>query len=707
MIVESRNIADALGGLPRDGELLFPMWPLSREGEPPPRVSAFRERPLAFIGAWEPLSFRTRAGYAYTDEEEFLRESEFSDAAFARHASAGASSIIFPFAKGFGLAATAEELAQEKDAILRAKARGLLAGAYIRVDIVAPELLRRDCPDVEDWLAVGMDGLRGSYSLQQTWRKRVCFSHVSAARWLEKLLAYGVRDLAADYLHLDGCAVADRPWETCRCPLCLETYRRWLRERFADPKARRKFFGIVDFEVLEFPEFSPARPLPTVLSSADMQAWYLFQWERGAAFMRHIRRFVRDLSPDVAVTINPPGWGRTTHAHRIRCQRVEPLLPWVDMVMIEDSLHLRYKEGAIRSRIGIFKTAREYDVPVGHYHWLDHPKEIEASLCLSLAANGGNAGCLGFSFRYLPHFELGVGEKQRLTHWAGEHQALLRETRPHGSLALLRHFPSLAWNGREPWVAAGILERLLLQMHVPWRMLDRISEDALRDIQTLLLPDAESLSDRELDILRDWTRGGGRLFFTGRSGTHNEFRRRRPRAAILSWTPERSQPADAARWYSWCREDFSEGRMLDGGLKGEPWIEDFGSGKLGYWPTLCPPDAPSLITHYVEEFAMPENSSDLEAFIRNLHGPFSLEVHGPPSILMESATHIPTGDILLHVLQTDIDAPPINLDIHCQDRKGTLRVISPDSAPPRLERRGETLALLSLARYAVLIFSKL
>lgn len=371
-----------------EDDLLFPMWPLSREGVPPPRVKAFLDRPLAFIGVWEPLSFRSRAGYAYVDEEDYFREEEFSDKALDRYGELGAGGIVLPYAKGFGLKATEEELEQEKDVIRRAHVRGLKAGVYIRVDALVPELVRRDCPDVEEWISVGMYGRRSTYTAQQTFRLRICYSHPGAVRWLEKLFLYAVEELGADYLHLDGYSVTHLPWDACRCPRCLETYRVWLQQRFADPKLRRRVFGLVDFDAIEFPEFYPHAPLPTVLTSADMQAWYLFQWERQVAFTRHVRRFTRQLAPDLALTANP-GWGRMDNGLRIAAKNVEALLPWLDMVFIEDALHLDFRNGSICSRIGVFKTAQEYGLPVGHYHWTTNAKKIEASLALSIAANGG------------------------------------------------------------------------------------------------------------------------------------------------------------------------------------------------------------------------------------------------------------------------------------------------------------------------------
>lgn len=680
------------------------MWPLSAEGTPPPRVQSFREHPLAFVGAWEPLSFRSRAGYAYTDEEEFLLENEFSDDALESYVKLGANSIVLPYAKGFGLKATEEELQLEKDVINRAHARGLKAGAYIRVDLLIPELVKQDCSDVQEWLVVGMHGRHSPYSAQQTFRKRVCHSHPSAVRWLEKIFTYGIKELGADYLHLDGCSVTYRPWDTCRCQRCLDTYRHWLKRRFVDERLRKRIFGLVDFDEIDFPEFQPNAPLPTVLTSADMQAWYLFQWERGAAFMRHIRRFIRQLSPETAVTINPPGWGRAVHAPRILCQTIEPLLPWVDMVLLEDNLHLDFQNGSICSRIGIFKTAREYDVPVGHYHWSADPKKIEPSLALSVAANGGNVSCLGFTFRYLPHYTSGLEEKRRLTTWAEAHRPLLGATRPFGEIALLRHFPSLAWNGRDPWHGAMGLEQILVRMHVPWRMFDHISRTALDQVRTLLLADMESLADDELAILRDWVQSGGRLFFTGRTGTHDEFRRRRPRPAILSWLPEHDLPGNAVRWYAWCKEDFSEDDVQDGGLKGEPWMQPYGEGRLGYWPRIGNGDAPGLLDSYVkaEDWVAPSNADEIEKFIRKLHGSFQFEVEGPSSLLTETAIHAVTGETLLHLIQVDGNAAPIDLAIH-RAGEGDVRIFSPDPVPPVFERRGNTLHLRGLNRYAVVI----
>lgn len=684
-------------------------WRFSEEGEPPPRIQAFQERPLAYIGAWEPLSFRRRAGYAYTDEEDHLRENEFSDTALDHYVETGATAVVFPFAKGFGLKATQEELAQEGDVMRRARARGLFAGAYIRVDALIPELVIQDCPDVMDWLATGMYGRHSPYSPQQTFRKRICLSHPGAIQWIERLLDYAVRELDADFLHLDGFHTAHRPWEACRCHRCLGIYRQWLRVRFADSRQRARLFGIVDFDRMEFPDFEPRASLPTVLSASDMQAWYLFQWERCVAFVRHIRRFLLQLSPRVALTINPPGTSRVAHAPRIICQAVEPLLPWVDMVMVEDGLHLGFLNGSICSRIGLHKTIREYGIPLGHYHWEADPRKIGASLALSIAANAGSVSCLGFSFRYLPHYTLGWEEKRRMTRWARDHWALLGQTRPYGEIALLRHFPSLAWNGREPWHAAMGIEQILVRMRVPWRMLDRLTKEVLSGIRTLLLPDMESLADAELSLLCEWVRQGGRLFFTGRSGTHDEFRRRRSHPAIPAWLPGGDVPVSALHWHTWYKEDFSEEETRAGGFKGESWIEPLGSGLLGYWPRIGEGHATCLVNSYIrpEEWVAPSNADAIETFIRELHGPFDIEVEGPSSLLVEVTRCETTGEILIHLIQVDPSVSSTDVTIHWQDRGAQFRwVLTPEGSPPRVQHEDTSMRVFGIDRYAIVGISK-
>jgi hypothetical protein len=679
---------------------VFPEWPLGAAGDaPPPRVQWLRDQPLAFIGAWEPLSFRRRTGYAHTDEAEFMREHEFSEAAFKRYAELGANLIVLPFAKGFGLQSTQGEIAEEKVWAQRARDHGLRVAAYIRVDALVPETVVAECPDVEQWLSHGMDGRYSRYTAQQTFRKRLCYSQPGAMEYLQHVMKAAIHDFGADMLHLDGYHISILPWETCRCERCTAGYRRWLKWRFADEALRAQVFGIMDFDTIEMPEFEPGATLPPVIVSADMQAWYQFLWERLLVFTRHLRRFVRQVDPEIAVSINP-SWGREANAARLIGTQVEVLLPWADSIWMEDTAHLQFSDGHVVSRQGLFKTAREYSLPVSHYHWHREAAEIEASLALSMASNGGNASCLGFSFRYLPHFSLAEETKRHYTHWAREHWRTLSGTSPVGEIALMRHQRSLAFNCDQPWISAIAMEQLLIRMRVPWRIFDTLDESQLSQIRTLLLPDAESLADEEIELLKDWVQRGGNLFITERTGTHNEYRRRRSQHVFMP------RETDARDWFAWMSHDHVEIESVaqETGECGE--ILHQGKGRLGYWPVLRPPfEGINCWFVPTKERRPPANAEQVEAFLRELHGSFDYEVHGDDSLLTDTAVQPRTGEYLLHIIRTDTKPGVANVTIARRGKWPELRVLSPDLEPPQITMNDDTLQLRNLQRYAVVVMS--
>lgn len=294
-----------------------------------------------------------------------------------------------------------------------------------------------------------------------------------------------------------------------------------------------------------------------------------------------------------------------------------------------------------------------------------------------------------------------------MTHWASAHWPLLGSTRPFGDIALLRHFPSLAWNARQPWHAAMHMEQILVHMRIPWRLFDTLSAEVLSGMRTLLLPDVESLSDGELNLLQSCAQGGGRLFFTSRTGTHDEFRRRRPCPAILSWLPEFDRSRGAEDWFSWYKEDFSESEEAGDHPTGEPWIRPFGKGCLGYWPQIGAGNPPCLANSSLkpEEWKLSPEAPAIKKFLRDLHGPFRFEVNGPDSLLTNTALHADTGEILLHLIQVDTDAAPIDLVICGVNDSENVRLLSPDVVPPKLQRMHDGLHLLGLNRYAIIVFS--
>jgi len=645
-----------------------------------------------------------------TDEARYSREEEFSDRAIGRYLDAGATMVVIPYAKCFGLEATPEEIAEGKDFIARARARGLRTSVYLRVDALAPETVAAAHPEVHEWLALGMHERKSYYGAQQTFRQRVCYFHPGAMAWLEGVLRHAVEEMKADMIHCDGFSPAGHlPWQTSRSPRALAAYRAWLKRRYADPAEREAFFGVVDFDRIEFPEYAEGPRLPAMLRSADFQAWYRFLWDKELAFTRHVRRHVKSLDPEVALYANP-WWSRAVPVPRVACSHVERLLPWLDAVFSEDPYHLQFTGGRVRSRLGMFKTAREYDIPVLHYHWVAKPRAVQSSLALSVAANGGHAAALGFGLRYMPHYSIEGETKRKVVSWVQDHWPLLGRNRPLGDLALVRHHESMAWNAREPWWAPMGFEQLLTAMKVPWRLFDRLEAAPMAQVRTLVLPEAESLSDEELVLLRGWVENGGNLLVTGRTATHDGSRRRRPANGILSWLPDYRVPGPT-EWLRWAIEDGCEVDYEFEEENGErsPRIVKVGRGRLGIWPELQWPqslrdlggECYGLQCIRPRDLTPPLEEQQLAAFVRELHGEFPVEVEGPASLLVEYSQQPKTGEWLIHLIDCGATAQTAPVTLRRRGGWSGVRLLTPDDTPVTHIVEGDNLRLRGLPVYTV------
>ena len=690
----------------------YPFWPQSSpDGDPPPKAAWVQAQPVSFVGGWEPLAFRQRAGFAFHDEQDSYYNDEYSDEALQRIKALGCNHIVLPFTKGDGLTAIGRELDFIKATVERAHRCGLRAGVYIRVDNVIADTVRSDYADVDEWLAVGVDEHIGTYewNIQQTFRQLVCYTHPSAVKWLERAFRYAIEDLNADLLHLDGFAIGHTPWNCCRCARCNECFRSWLRQTYGEQRLRDEF-GIVQIDHVKIPEVISNKPLPDTLANADMILWHLHQWDKQFAFTRHVRRFAKGLSPDVAMSVNPSLF---KHINILRWLLFDwkPIMQWVDLVWCEDPFHLRFDRGrdTVISRIGEFKRAQEHGTPLATYHKLRDDAEIEKSVSFTTAVNGLHPGCQGFSFRYLHNFNLAYESKMRFHAWLKERWPNWAPTQPFGEIALLHHTASLAWNAKEPWLTLYAFEQILLHMKIAWRQFDQVDASRLNEVRTLILPDAECLSDPELDVIKQWVQDGGNLLFTQASGGFDEIRRRRARHPIFDWVPAWKQryndTVDARTWFDWK-------------IDTDPQIVPLGRGRLGLWPHLqvdC--DATLLPEPFKlesrafgpDQLVTPADRGSLVGFLKALHGPMDIEVFGTNAIVVEVVRCAKRrGTKLIHLVQTDAKIDKSEVVVAVRNLKNhRFQLFSPDQLPPQLIVDGQTARVRDLTTYAVLEYEHL
>jgi hypothetical protein len=332
-------------------------------------------------------------------------------------------------------------------------------------------------------------------------------------------------------------------------------------------------------------------------------------------------------------------------------------------------------------------------------------------MALYLAANGGNISTLGFTLRYYAHFRIAADVKKRLNAWIGKHWELFRQSKPCGEIGLVRHHQSLAWNARQPWFAAMALEHMLTRMKVPWRMIDRIEDETLRELKTLLLADMDCLSDEELTAINRWVENGGRMFFTFRTALFNGYRQRRARHPILDWSRELktrfNDRIDSSVWFEWSQEDYHDRNAEESFLNQSPTIAGVGKGKLGFWPRLRVPLTGCTLSRRIlaEDVCLPEDAPAIEQFVRDLHGSMEIEGEGADSVLVE-ANHHRNDDIrFLHLVNVKPTDEVVDLNVRLREPwKGKLELLSPDQTPPTMTVQGDRLTIRNLHKYAVVVF---
>ena len=137
-----------------------------------------------------------------------------------------------------------------------------------------------------------------------------------------------------------------------------------------------------------------------------------------------------------------------------------------------------------------------------------------------------NRNCLGDVGSPLSALEL-PDDALRYIRFYRDNNRHYAATQPVADVALLRSFPSMAYNSLGPHLETTLMEQLLIQHKIPFDLIFDQHWIDLSKYRAVILADQESLSDRAVEQLREYVRGGGGLVATGRTSLYNDWRRRR------------------------------------------------------------------------------------------------------------------------------------------------------------------------------------
>jgi hypothetical protein len=237
-----------------------------------------------------------------------------------------------------------------------------------------------------------------------------------------------------------------------------------------------------------------------------------------------------------------------------------------------------------------------------------------------------------------------------------------RGARSLADVAILRGYASMANNNSSVHRATVLGEQVLIQNRIPFHIVFDQHLQRLHDYRVLLLTEQECLSDRDLKKILSFVEAGGAVVATGTTATFDAWRRRRPGNGLAAAL------------------GFQAGTATVRGT--------FGKGRFAYIPAVIPAgqgsDDRAILRDRelsADAWRLPANTAEIVETLRwAAGGPFTAEIHGPPTLVSEATEDGSHRLRLIHLLNYDAGHPAghITVDLAFPAPVKSVTVLSPD-----------------------------
>ncbi len=643
---------------------------------------AWWDQGVVFVGNWEPLVFRLRHGGELSVDVAERYQREHTEETVLKLKEAGVNMVLTHFYKT-GLDSEKEDVELAKQLGALCHRHGLKLGTYIGGTIFAETLLR-DIPDAKDWVRYDEHGNPVRYS-EQTYRYRPDFNHPGYVEHMKRVIRVAIEEVHTDLIHLDNHALIAPPW-TGNTPEINRRFREFLAKKYS-PEQLKNRLGFSDIRAVTAPAWhgisSPAAMSP--ITDPLIQEWIDFRCQDFAEYYGKLAAYIRQLNPNVLVELNPHGIYGSNRAflHGIDHAR---LLPHGSVFWSEEPNEAQVDaNGVLVSKIRSFKLARSLDQTIFIYTGAQRADPALRSYRLLMAeAMAFNRNCLGDLGSPLTAYEM-PEDMKRYVRFYLDHNRHYASTRVVADVAILRSFPSMAYNSLGPHLETTLMEQLLIQEKIPFDIIFDQNLGDLSKYRAVILAEQESLSDRALDQIREYVRAGGGLLATGHTSLYNDWRRRRNDYGLadvlgVHVSTGRGLPLEK-------RGPYGRGRAayLPGVIPAEPIA---GIGLEG--PTRAVAASPVGAAGFGRRYwKLPKNSEQIVAAIRYAAGaPFSVEFQGAAlTTVMELTEGKDSSERILHWINYKLGAlaPPVTVTVAAPKGKkfAAVELFSPDRKMPQ------------------------
>jgi hypothetical protein len=545
---------------------------------------------------WIFLTRRNNPTFNQWQKEEF--DYQLSEDFIKSLAEAGITVYHVGFYKGFGFEAEKDYMDQVARAASIAHKYGMKVDTYINWNTMAYETFFAEVPEAKTdlWYQVDVNGkpIMLTYGFQQSFRFRPCFNHDGYMEYFkEKIIRYAVEKVKTDFIHFDNFDF-NYPPEADFNPVTIAAFRKYISDKYT-PEQRFERFGFKDVSHILPPMWNDPNPAEkmVVINDPVIQEWIDFRCWTFTSRLAECARFARELNREVVIEVNPHGLVGSNRAWEAGINHPD-LMQYTNVIWTEDQNNPRWENGVAIGKFRHYKLGRTMNnfIMTGNHK----PNDFAENLALNRTMGSLGRGVpTGVRKKYLDFWR---DNKDLYTNAAGAEK-----------VAILRSYPSMAYNIVETQVAVNMAEQALQQRQIPFDIIFDQQVNDLSKYAVLVLAEQESLTDDIMKSLKTFAGNGGGLVITGNTGIYDGWRRLRKQSFLAAML------------------EAAGGKYSMG--SGHSFSFSYGKGKVVYIPQLLHPGG-EIKLGFESIWHMPHNANELSsAVFFAAAGKLPLEVNAP------------------------------------------------------------------------------
>jgi hypothetical protein len=542
-------------------------------------------------GSHEPWIFQVRRNEGFNLWQKETYDYQMTEEYIKSLSEAGVTVYHVGCYKGFGFKAEKENMDNVAKAVAIAHKYGMKVDTYIQWNTMAYETFFSEVPQAKKdlWYQVDVNGkpIMLTYGYQQSFRYRPCFNNDAYMNYFkEKVLRYAVEVVKTDFIHFDNFDY-NRPSEADHNPATIAAFRKYLNDKYT-PAKRLERFGFEDVSYILPPMWNESNPAAKIVEINDpvIQEWIDFRCWTFTTRLAECARFVRNLNKEIVIECNPTGLVGTNMAWEIGINHPD-LMQYTNVIWTEDDNNPKWENGVVTGKFRHYKLGRTTNNFILTYNGT--PQDFAENLALNRTIAYVGSISRGVRKTYVDFW---IANKEFYTNAKGAEK-----------VAVLRSYPSMAYNTNETQVAVNMAEQVLQQRQIPFDIIFDQQLGQLDKYYVLVLADQESLTDETTEAIKTFTTNGGGLVITGKTGMLDGWRRVRKQNMLQEMLSEKGTVVNGSVELS------SQGSINN------VFSFSYGKGRVIYLPELIKPAGETFREFNRAKWMMPENANEFESAV--------------------------------------------------------------------------------------------